>query len=204
MEASRALSCLGNRVLPRPGRARPAYKNEPDALRHVKSVLFGGVANEPAPGPCKVPSASCRSKDAYDMVMLRLSRSDAAQTRRAACAGQAPYPEISQSTMRTCRMLQERCALEEPLRAAGPQARAARQRYPQARAPGFRDKSLHGAGFLPAGEKTLASASRSLYTPVTQRSAFDAFRFGILLQQAVGQPTRKPDRPEQPKRLVGV
>ena len=80
------------------------------------------------PAPRGVPSASCRSSEAHDRVMLRLTRSDAAQTRRAACAGQAHYPEISQSAPRTCRMLQESCPAEVILRGAGPRARAARQK----------------------------------------------------------------------------
>lgn len=204
MEASRALSCLGNRVLPRPGRARPAYKNEPDALRHVKSVLFGGVANEPAR-----PLAGCRRQAVGRQKHMTGSCCDLPDpTPRKLDAPPAPVKRIIRKFRKAPRGLAECCKRAAPQRlsfAALDRVPALPgKRYPQARAPGFRHKSLHGAGFLPAGEKTLASSSRSLYTPVSQRSAFGAFRFGILLQQAVGQPIRKPGRPEQPKRLVGV
>ena len=120
------------------------------------------------PAPREVPSASCRSPEAYDMVMLRLTRSDAAQTRRAACPGQAHYPEISQSAPRTCRMLQDRYSAEEPRRGAGPQARAARQKISPGESARFSGQILAQCRLFAVGRKDpCIRQSVSVYTRLT-------------------------------------
>ncbi len=106
-EALRALSCLGKRVLPRPGRARPAYKNEPRCswsrqIRPVRSYRFArhsSLARDQPPA-CVSRSAKRLMPEPLDPV--------AAQTRRGSGEGQAQCQEISRAARTACRILQDR------------------------------------------------------------------------------------------------
>ena len=152
------------------------------------------------PGPWPVRLGN-RSADADDRVIWRLTRSDAAQPRRSVWPGQAHYPEISQSILRTCRILPApRAPAERPGRGrrALPVPPACAQvrpppslgkRYPQGQSRGFarqrpRPHPVSTASSMIA-EKKLASPGKPLYTPVSQRSATHAFRCGMLLQQSL-------------------
>ena len=104
----------------------------------------------------------------------------------------APVKRIIRKFRKAPRGLAEYCktacapvwrpGLEEPSRTLSG------KRYPQAERAVLRGKALWRPCFFTAGEKTLASARRPLYTPVSQRTATHAFRFGTLLQRDLGQP----------------